>query len=231
MNAFKSGVVMMELDPTRATWWQRAIAATALLSAAFATYLLIGSSNFVLVNAAAIALTLVTAVPLVCAGRRAFEAATLIGAVLLIVLAIPFVFFGAYFFLPSAALLLLARFTGRSRSARRFWTAAIAVLLVVVVAPWSAFIWDAMYRVPNLYVVYLPTDGRRPPRDTLLYDGSGIGYGATSVAITPLETGDKLYVGFRGDLSAAELTRLDHRLHELMPYATKIERCRSPKGC
>lgn len=221
----------MELDPNRATWWQRAVAAAALLSAAFATYLLIGTSNFVLVNAVAIALTLVTAVPLFSADRPTFEVATLICAVLLIVLAIPFVFFGAHYYLPSAALLLLARFTGRSRLPRRFWTAAIAVLLAVVITPWSAVIWDAMYRIPNLYVVYLPPDGRRPPSDTLLYDGSGIGYGATSVAISPLEAGDKLYVHFRDDLSATDLTRLDHRLHDLMPYATKIERCRSPKGC
>ena len=101
------------------------------------------------------------------------------------------------------------------------------MLLVVVITPWSAVIWDSMFRAPNLYVVHLPHNGPHPDRDTILYDGSGIGYGATSVS----ESDDKLYVTFSRDLSDAELGRLEHRLYELMPYATTIERCRNPRGC
>ncbi|GAA4260670.1 hypothetical protein GCM10022255_090230 [Dactylosporangium darangshiense] len=217
----------MELDPDRTAWWQRAIAAVALLSAVLATVLLIGTTDFLLVDGVAVALTLVTAVPLFASDRLTFHVASVICAVLLIVLALPLVFFGAHLYLPSAGLLLLARFTGRSRLPQRFWAAAVAVLLVLVVTPWSAAIWDSMLRPPNMYVVYLPDNGPQPSHDTVLYDGSGIGYGVTGVS----ESDDKLYVTFRRDLSGAELTRLEGRLHELMPYATRIERCQSQRHC
>jgi hypothetical protein len=198
---------------------KRVVAGLAALSGAFATYLIVGTSNMWVFTAVPFVLAVLAAVPLLCsADRRAFDVASVVCAVLLVVLGCLGFFFGGLLFLPSAGLLVLARFS----LPRRVWAPLIVILAVAVVAPWSNTMWNDMYRVPDLFVVYLPPNGPEPPHDTLLYDGSGIGYGATSVSISPEDTGDKVYVYFHH----ADETRLEAHLHELMPYATKIERCR-----
>ncbi|MET7402740.1 hypothetical protein ABZS66_55590 [Dactylosporangium sp. NPDC005572] len=214
-------------DEEPAAWWERSLAALAALSAVLAMIWIFGVSTFPLTAIAAVPLAVVAALPLIVPGRRPFAVTSVTCAVVLIVLAIPLYFLCAHLFLPSAVLLLLAAFGRRARLPYRVWVPAIALLLVVVTGLWSSAIWQSVLSTPNVYVVHLPHNGPYPGRDITNGDGSGIGFGATMVSMGD----DTLYVSFRKGLSDTEVARLDARLHELMPYATSIERCRSHRRC
>lgn len=166
-----------------------------------------------------------TLTPLPVRGRRPFEIVRRVAAGLLILLAVPGLYYSLYMFLPAAVILLLAPAAAGTQG----WTpvaACVAGLLVFAAcAVPAARYWLTR---PDAFVVTLTPDFLAHADAMRVFDGSGqgIGFGATRVSSIDVESDrpPTVLVGFDDSLSAAGQQRLaDHLLG--IDGVVRVNRC------
>lgn len=210
-----------EAVPTRTDGVHQRARVLAVLAAALAVlmaaYVLIGWEYEFVVQAIVCAPVVITVVPLLARRRRTFAIACRVVAAVLILLAVPFVFFDLYLYLPCAVLLLLAPAADPWQPRRSVVVCVVGVLLFASCAiTWGVTMYRDWLAPPNAFIVTATaTLFSQPNANQLLnYSGSGIGYGATSVSWSESSDGlPTVFVGFDDSLSTAGQQRLkDHLL-------------------
>jgi hypothetical protein len=163
-------------------------------------------------------LALVTAIPMLFDDARRFRAACWWVVGTLVLVQLPLVFFGVAMFLPGAVLLALAAVAPLDRLPFRAKAAAVAILALMVVSGWSYAVYTTYLETRDTYMVLVP---HLPDKNLLMYDGSGIGYGARYVSYSS----DRVWVGFRPGMSQADQDALQRRLSQIMPPGSEIVHC------
>lgn len=160
--------------------------------------------------------------PLLARDTKSFQQVCRIGALVLVVVGLVGLFFGLFWFWPSAVLLILASHAVRAprRQARRLATIS-AVIGIVVAAAWGAAIYRTALRPADAYVVMF--DSAKSAQSAVASgagDASRVGFGATRVN----RDRRRWRVRFRSGLPAGERAQLVTRLTGL-PGVVQVRLC------
>ncbi len=164
---------------------------------------------------------LVSATPALARTPRAFAVVCRLAAVLLIVLAVPGVFFGLPLFLPAALILLMAPTAAAQDAEFRPQVASFVsvVIFATCAVVWGTTLYEQRLAPPDAFLVTTAPEfsDRADFRNVVNGRADGIGFGATEVSLSGTGPGEgpMLTVRFPGSLSAGDRQRLADHLWEL----------------